>query len=464
MKRSKKMILLLCLLAVVCIATVIMTRYDPEQEQIESTNEVILSVSSGSVETLSWSYEETALAFHRDDQNVWLYDEDDTFPVDQDGINTLLAEFQELTASFVIEAVTDFDQYGLEEPLCTIRFATDSQDYTVKLGAYSQIDGLRYVSLGGDTVYMVSTDPMEAFETDLDALFLHDTLPEMETVTKIQFAGLAQDAIVYSESGGASYSSEDVWFMNELPLDTDLVGSYLSSVSSISLTSCATYNASTEDLSAWGMADPAFSITISYSTEEKDGSALHHTAVIHLGTVTDSEGTATCYARIGTSELIYEIASTKYKALTSVSYDDLRHTAVFTADFDTVTSMDITMEGNTYTMEQTVVVEEPEEGSQEEATETTVWMYGETEIGISSVQSAVEALTATSFTEEAPTGQEEIRVVLHLTNDYADTMEIVLYRKDGANCLCEINGESISLVPRSSVVTLIEAVNCIVLN
>ncbi len=464
MKRSKKMILLLCVLAVVCIATVIMTRYDPEQEQIESINEVILSVSGGSVETLSWSYEETALAFHRGDKNAWCYDEDDTFPVDQEKINTLLAEFQELTASFVIEAVTDFDQYGLEEPLCTICFAADSQDYTVKLGAYSQIDGLRYVSLGGDTVYLVSTDPMEAFETDLDALFLHDTLPEMETVTKLQFAGLSQDAVVYSESGGASYSSEDVWFMNALPLDTALVEDYLSTLSGLSLTNCVTHNASTEDLSAWGMADPAFSVTISYSTEEEDGSTLHHTAVIHLGTVTDSEETTTYYARIGASELVYEIASTKYNALTAVSYDDLRHTAVFTADFDTVTSVDITLEGNTYTLEKTVVVEEPEEGSEEEATETTVWMYGETEIGISSVQSAVEALTATSFTDEAPTGQEEIRVVLHLTNDYADSLEIALYRIDGSNCLCQVNGENVCLLTRSSVVTLMEAVNSIILN
>ncbi len=51
-----------------------------------------------------------------------------------------------------------------------------------------------------------------------------------------------------------------------------------------------------------------------------------------------------------------------------------------------------------------------------------------------------------------------------MDNDYSDTMEIVLYRYDGTNCLCEINGESTSLIPRSSVVNLIEAVNTIVLN
>ncbi len=464
MKRSKKMILLLCLLAVVCIATVIMSQYDGEKEQIQSAQEVILSLSSGSVESLSWSYEETALAFHRNENNVWIYDEDGTFPVNQDSITTLLSEFQELTASFVVENVTNFEQYGLEEPLCTICLSTGSQAYTVNLGAYSQIDGLRYISIGDGKVYLVGSDPMEAFGTDLDALFLHDTLPEMETVTKLQFAGLSQDAVVYSESGGASYSGEDVWFMNELPLDTDLVESYIGTISGISLTNCATYNASTEDLSALGLADPALSITVSYTTKEEDDAETHHTAVIHLGAVTDSEEATTYYARIGTSELIYEISSTQYNALIAVSYDDLRHTAVFTADFDTVTSMDVTMEGNTYTLETRVVVDEPDEGSQEEATETTVWMYGETEIGISSVQSAVEALTATSFTDEAPTGQEEIRVVLHLTNDYADTIEIVFYRRDGTNCLCEINGESVSLVPRSSVVTLMETVNSIVLN
>ncbi len=100
----------------------------------------------------------------------------------------------------------------------------------------------------------------------------------------------------------------------------------------------------------------------------------------------------------------------------------------------------------------------------EDSEEETVWKYGETEVDITGIQSALNSLTADSFTSEAATGKEEIRVVVYMDNDYSDTMEIVLYRYDGTNCLCEINGESTLLIPRSNVVSLIEAVNSIVLN
>jgi hypothetical protein len=51
------------------------------------------------------------------------------------------------------------------------------------------------------------------------------------------------------------------------------------------------------------------------------------------------------------------------------------------------------------------------------------------------------------------------------TEDNAESIiNIVLYRYDGTNCIAELNGEPVSLVSRSSVVNLMEAVYAIVLN
>ncbi len=55
-------------------------------------------------------------------------------------------------------------------------------------------------------------------------------------------------------------------------------------------------------------------------------------------------------------------------------------------------------------------------------------------------------------------------MVIHMENDHADTIEIVLYRQDGEYCLCEVNGVSTALIPRSNAVALIEAANAIILN
>ena len=146
MKRYKRLYLLLGVLAVACIATFGVLRFEEHQEQIKNSDEIILKVPSDTVTSLSWEYQEESLSFHKEE--VWLYDEDEAFPVSEEKINGLLAQFEEFGASFIIENVQDYGQYGLDVPVCTIRFSTDEQEYEVQLGDYSSMDSERYVSIG----------------------------------------------------------------------------------------------------------------------------------------------------------------------------------------------------------------------------------------------------------------------------------------------------------------------------
>ena len=82
---------------------------------------------------------------------------------------------------------------------------------------------------------------------------------------------------------------------------------------------------------------------------------------------------------------------------------------------------------------------------------------------MAALQSALENLSAASFTDEAPDQKEEISLTVHLDNEAHPTVQITLYRYDGEQCLAVIDGTPVSLIPRSSVVDLIEAVNTIVL-
>ena len=136
----------------------------------------------------------------------------------------------------------------------------------------------------------------------------------------------------------------------------------------------------------------------------------------------------------------------------------MRHKEVFWADFADVYQLDITLEGTTHTLVSEVNEDEerlwrfPEEVTEEDALDLTDF------------EAALKALSADSFTGEKPTGKEEIRLKLHLENEAFPETEIVLYRYDGTNCLAVVDGESISLVPRASVVELVETVQSIVLN
>lgn len=52
---------------------------------------------------------------------------------------------------------------------------------------------------------------------------------------------------------------------------------------------------------------------------------------------------------------------------------------------------------------------------------------------------------------------------MYLENENYPQVKVELYRCDGTNCLAVVDGETLGLVSRSSVVDLIEAVNSIIL-
>lgn len=146
MKRSKRLIILLGVLVVACAATFGVMRYEERKEQIKNSDEIILELPSDTVQALSWEYESESLSFHRDDK--WLYDEDEAFPIDEEKIEKLLSQFNAFGASFIIEEVEDYGQYGLKNPTCTISLTAGDQSYEILLGDYSKMDSQRYVSIG----------------------------------------------------------------------------------------------------------------------------------------------------------------------------------------------------------------------------------------------------------------------------------------------------------------------------
>ena len=86
MKRSKRLGILTGVLVVVSALTFAIFQYQEQKEQISNSEEVILSINSEDVTSLSWEYEDTSLSFHKDD--TWIYDEDEAFPVDEDKMAT----------------------------------------------------------------------------------------------------------------------------------------------------------------------------------------------------------------------------------------------------------------------------------------------------------------------------------------------------------------------------------------
>lgn len=519
MKRYKKLGVLLAVLVIACVATLVLSQYEKKQEQIRSSDEVILEIPSDTVTALSWEFEEqSGLGFHKDGDG-WRYDEDDAFPVSEDKVMAILSHFEAFGVGFVIENVSDYSQYGLDKPECTLRLATEASSWELKLGDFSKMDERRYVDIGDGNVYLVNEDPMDYLATALSGMIQHDDIPGFENVVDIRFAGAETYTIDRLEDSGNSYSDADVYFMQQdgvyLPLDKSAVTQYLNTITTLDLMNYVTYNATQEELASYGLDEPELSVTVNYTdtgTESGDDVQIADTCVIHIGSSpedlkaaqeAEEKGEAvpdiSRYVRVGDSQIVYELDSVDYGILADASYDDLRHKQVFWGDFEDVTQIDITLEeiqhvlvsgldedetqlwyrlddngtipsaaeateSTAGTADETDAAEATQTTDAADATDAAEATEAENTLDLTAFQNALKALSASSFTSEAPTGKEEIRLTLHLNNENFPEVEIVLYRYDGTSCLAAVNGETVSLVSRASVMTLVESVQSFVLN
>lgn len=274
MKRNKRLLIMAAILVVVCIATFALTQYEEKQEQIRTSDEIILQIPTDTVQSLSWEYSDGSLAFHKTDEG-WKYLDDEAFPVSEDKVMTILENFVEYGVTFVISDVTDYAQYGLDDPEAILHLTTEEQSFDIKMGTFSKMDEQRYIDIGDGNVYLVGEDPMEYIDENLSSMILHDDTPGFEKVVDITFSGSENYTVVRTDESTNTYNPEDdIYFVERngktVPLDTAKVRTYLNTVTSLDLLDYVTYNLSEEELQTYGLDDPMLSVTVNYAYTETD--------------------------------------------------------------------------------------------------------------------------------------------------------------------------------------------------
>lgn len=475
MRKSVKLLALLGALVIVCAAAFLISRSEEKKELIKNSGEQILSIAAEDVTALSWTNEEGNFSFTRDDG--WHYDGDVNFPVDGEKLNALLAQFADFTADFIIEQVEDYAQYGLDEPVCTICITAAEQSYTLTLGDYSKMDSQRYASIDDGNAYLLTHDPLDEFDAVLSDVVLHDTIPAFDVADELAFTGIEDYTITREEETG-SLCAEDEYFTGDRPLDTDNVEAYLNSLRTLKLTDYVNYYATEEDLQAYGLDEPELTLRLAYSTVDEEGSVSGSgTLTLHLARdpeelaaydqavaeEADELPTVSCYAQLDGSQLVYSITQSEFEALTAMQYNTLRHQTLFTAAFDDVTAIDVTLDGEQYALVCTQPTEEELDEDEDEDAQP-IWSYQDIAFDEYDLRNALRSLTATAFTDEDTDGEQELSLVIQLDNEAFPRFVLTLRRYDGESCLALVDGEPVAYVSRAQTVELIEAIHAIVLN
>lgn len=458
MKRANRLLILLCVCVVVFGAFFAVSRIEKHMEAIRASGETVLSLDSDTVDSLSWETEDGAFSFRR--EGNWVYEGDEAFPVSTDAMNARIEPFRNLIAAFVIDQPEKLSDYGLEEPQCTVTLTAGDETYTIRVGATSTIDQQRYFSLGDGKVYLAQEDFRELFDATLPDLIQNDAVPEMDTVTGIRISG-DYDLTADGNTEGESFREEDVLFAENgtVPLDPDLVESFLDDIRYLALDSYVTYSADEQALKDTGLDSPAATAEILYTTDETEGSFTIHVGKVQQEESEEGEDAYTYYARVGDSPILYEIASTYGSRLASANLDTLRHQEAFPADVADIAALEITLDGEQYALTSIA-----EDGTQELSDDgNPVFRFLDEEVDTASLKSALSGLTATSFTTGQPEGKEELSITATLALEGSPTVTMTLYRCDGESCLAVVDGSPLCLVSRQNAMKLTEAIYAIVL-
>lgn len=467
MKRMTKLIALMGVLAVLMGATLLVQKWNPENQPEETEPaEIIFTLDADSVTALSWDYSEKVNFICEEGQ--WR-NEDEAFPLDESYIETILETLAEVEAYKTIENADDLDQYGLEAPICAITVTAD-QVWNLAIGQETGLGGERYFSIGDGNVYLVDEGILDAFSYGLYDLLEYETIPEMEDVTSVTITADTQSlALEWEENSGRAYSDEYVWFLGDQALDTELTEAFVENITGLSWGECVDYSA--EDLSLYGLDDPAVTATVEYlqtaqlATGETDeeGNAVYETVisaqvfVLELGDDTD-EGT---YARLGGSDMVYLVDASIKETLCYTTSADLLPDEVLVMDWEEVTAIDISIDGELWQITRSTETVTDDEGNE---SEETVWLMNGEEVAVSGITDALDSMTAAGYaTGFVPERTEELRLVFHREHETFPEVTLSFYQYNSDSCLTTLNGEATVFADRAAVVALAEIINALIL-
>ena len=462
MKRTKKLGIMLGVLAVICVMTLAVSTVKEKQENIEISGETVLSIPVEQVRSFSWEEDGDSLSFHKEEDR-WVYDGDEHFPADTDKVENLLRQFEAFGVGFTIEDVEDPGTYGLAEPEDTLTIETEEKMYQIDMGDYSKMDQQRYVSIGDGKVYLAAHDPCADFsDTTLRELALLDEVPDFkEGVQKLHFSGTETYEITRQEKSD-SYREDDLWYTErdgeKIPMNPVMVEDYLAQLNNGILYNYADYYATEEELPGYGLDSPELTVEVTYSREEQE-----QTFTLQIGrnpdevekwnALTEEERETAdpvpAFVRVEGSDMVYRLDSTDYDRLIRYTVDDLRHKEVIPADAETMKQVDFTIDGTTCHLTA--------------GKEDGVWYHGEDKVEGSDLSGALSDLRITEFKADQPTDKLEISFTAVLKMEGEPKITVELYRYDGTSCLAVVDGKPLGLVSRENTVNLMEAVNSIIL-
>ncbi len=317
-KKAKKIIplaVLLVILAALTAATLILKHYNSIPEAEEDTGEAVvfdktgktvtaLELTSGG-KTLSFSYT----------NDVWVYDEDEHFPLNSDYVAGLAQSLTKVTSRATVSEndVGEDSEYGLDSPNVIAKASfSDGTAYTFSFGTTNTFNDCQYFRITGDSnIYMADTDLAISLAYDLESYYKAETFPltkdgvTADKVTEITVTTVGNENVITDDSG-----------KDEL----------LSLAKTLNLSTWEVYYADEDEMrDTYGISDDGDRLTVSYT--------ITSTSTDSDGNTVNAEVPASYTLRIGRK---FDVAENTEGSESGYFYSPAGSTVVYAIDSETV--------------------------------------------------------------------------------------------------------------------------------
>lgn len=156
-KQRKQLMLLIAVLAILAIGYFVLKQYNASQEKKESadTGIFLTEVNADEIVKITYDYDGATYSFEKDG-DTWYDTADRSRKLTQYSITAMASNLAGLTATQVLENVTDLEQYGLTEGYRVICFETATESVIYYLGDQNAITEEYYLCKPSEsTVYLV---------------------------------------------------------------------------------------------------------------------------------------------------------------------------------------------------------------------------------------------------------------------------------------------------------------------
>ena len=176
MKKQKIQLLILGIILVIVLATFLFLRHrgDAKNEaDEEDTSYSVLSLSEEELKSFTIINAGEAFAFVKGEDG-WESDERTADTLNQDTLESMLAQVMSLRANDRIEGVSDLSAFGLMQPEVSVTLTmADGSEYQLAFGDYNEMTGVYYLGLNGsDVVYTTPLNIKGSFQITWEKLSL----------------------------------------------------------------------------------------------------------------------------------------------------------------------------------------------------------------------------------------------------------------------------------------------------